>query len=178
VLGIPKSTPSRSLTDTLASGAAFAPGALRRIKLFDTFEEAQLESFLYYLEKVVYQQFSHIVRQGERGDSMYLVVEGEVRTLAIVEGKETTLATISPGGWFGEIALLDQGPRSVDVIANKDSALLKLSSEAFKRLLEEAPMLAVPFLLALCKMQADRVRRTTKRYEDSIRYIRTSGNPG
>jgi CRP-like cAMP-binding protein len=95
--------------------------------------------------------------------------------LAIVEGKETTLATISPGGWFGEIALLDQGPRSVDVIANKDSALLKLSSEAFKRLLEEAPMLAVPFLLALCKMQADRVRRTTKRYEDSIRYIRTSG---
>jgi CRP/FNR family transcriptional regulator, cyclic AMP receptor protein len=157
------------------AGAGFAPTALRRIKLFADLEEAQLESFLRYLEEVRCPQFSHIVRQGQRGDAMYLVLEGEVRALTIVEGKESTLTTIVAGDWFGEISLLDHGPRSVDVIANKDSVLLKLSSDAFERLLGEAPMLAVPFLLALSRTVVGRIRRATKRFEDSVRLIRTSG---
>jgi len=135
----------------------------------------QLESFAHYLELVRFPQFGHIIRRGARGAAMFLVLEGEVRALTIVEGKESTLTNIGVGDWFGEVSLLDHGPRSVDVIANTDSVLLKLSSESFQRLLAEAPMLAVPFLLALSRTVVERVRRATKRYEDSIRFIRTSG---
>ena len=149
--------------------------ALRRIKLFAGLEEPQLAAFIQYLEKVQCPQFSHLVRQGQRGDAMYLVVQGELRALSIVEGKETTLTTLVAGDWFGEISLLDQGARSVDVIANRDSQLLKLSSAAFERLLREAPQLAVPFLLALSRTVAERIRRATKRYEDTVRFIRTGG---
>ncbi len=161
--------------DRTKAGARLPPTALRRIKLFADLEEPQLESFLRYLEEVRCPQFSHIVRQGQRGEAMYLVLEGEVRALTIVDGKESTLATIVAGDWFGEISLLDHGPRSVDVIANKDSILLKLSSEAFELLLREAPMLAVPFLRALSRTVVARIRQATKRYEDSVRFIRTSG---
>jgi CRP-like cAMP-binding protein len=157
-----------------AFNRGLAPTILRGVKLFAGLEDAQLESLLRYLEPLQIPQFSHLVRQGEHGDAMYVILEGELRALTIIEGKETTLATMGSGDCFGEISLLDQGPRSADVIANRDTQLLRLSSAAFERLVREAPALAVPLLLALSRAVVERVRRSTKRYEDSIRFIRTS----
>ena len=153
----------------------FTPAALRRIRLFESLDETQLEAFSHYLEVVNCPQFGHIIRQGECGEAMYLVLEGEVRALSIVEGKEVPLATFSAGQWFGEISVLDKQPRSVDVIANNNSILLKLSSESFERLQQEAPTLALHFLLVLARTLAGRLRRTNKRLEDSIGFIRISG---
>jgi CRP/FNR family transcriptional regulator, cyclic AMP receptor protein len=150
------------------------PEALRSIRLFANLEDSQLKSFLHYLEVVRFPQFSHIVRQGQRGDAMYVVVEGELRVLTIVDGKESILATLTAGDCFGEISLLDQGPRSADVIANRDSVLLRLSNSAFERLVREAPALSVPFLLALSRAVVHSIRHTNKKYEDSIRFIRAS----
>jgi CRP-like cAMP-binding protein len=155
--------------------ASLTSATLRRIKLFKGLEDTQFDSLIRYLEVMRVPQFSHIVRQGQHGDAMYIVLQGEVRALSIVEGKESILATMVSGDCFGEISLLDQGPRSVDVIANKDSTLLKLSSAVFERLVREEPALALPFTLALSREVVDRLRRTTRRYEDSIRFIRTSG---
>jgi CRP-like cAMP-binding protein len=163
-----------SYDTTLQSRHGLAPEKLRSIKLFANLEDSQLKSFLRYLEVVRFPQFSHIVRQGQRGDSMYVVVEGEVRVLTIVDGKESILATLSAGDCFGEISLLDQGPRSADVIANRDSALLRLSNSAFERLVKEAPALSVPFLLALSRAVVHSIRHTNKKYEDSIRFIRST----
>jgi hypothetical protein len=154
--------------------ADVAPGALRRIKLFADFGAPQLDSFFHYLEVVRFPQFSHIVRHGQHGDAMYVIVEGEVRALTIVEGKESILATLTTGDCFGEISLLDQGPRSADVIANKDSVLLRLSKTAFEHLVREAPALSVPFLLALSRAVVYRIRDVTKKYADTIRFIRTA----
>jgi hypothetical protein len=157
-----------------AHAPALNPGSLRRTKLFAGLDEPQLASLAHYLELIRFPQFSHIVRQGQHGDAMYVVTEGEVRVLSIVEGKESILATLTTGDCFGEISLLDQGPRSADVIANKDSVLLRISKAAFDRLVREAPALAVPFLLALSRAVVQRVRRTNLKYEDSIRFIRAS----
>jgi hypothetical protein len=155
-------------------GAALDPEALRRTKLFAGLDAPQLASLAHYLEVIRFPQFSHIVRQGQRGDAMYVVAQGEVRVLTIVEGKESLLATLSAGDCFGEISLLDQGPRSADIIANKDSVLLRISKAAFDRLVCQAPALAVPFLLALSRAVVQRVRRTNLKYQDSIRFIRAS----
>jgi hypothetical protein len=150
------------------------PEALRRMKVFAGLDERQIESFVRYMEVIQCQQFSHIVRKGEHGDAMYIVLEGELRALAMVDGKESTLATMGVGESFGEISLIDQGPRSSDVVANKDSVLLKISTAAFDQLLREAPALAVPFLLALSRSVVGRVRGLTKRYEDSVHFIRAT----
>jgi CRP-like cAMP-binding protein len=151
--------------------------SIRRMKFFAGLDDQQVESFVRYMEVVRYPQFSHIVRKGEHGDAMYLVLEGEVRALTIVDAKESMLATIAAGDAFGEISILDQGPRSADVIANKDSVLLKITAAAFQRLLREAPALAVPLLLGLSRSVVGRVRSLTKRYEDSVHFIRATTAP-
>jgi hypothetical protein len=172
--------PSSPSPSSLAATEELKPGftasaALRRIKLFKTWEESQLEAFSHYFEVVSCPQFGHIIRQGERGEAMYLVLKGEVRALSIVEGRESLLATFPAGQWFGEISMLDQGPREVDVIANRDSVLLKLSRESFELLHREAPTLGLQFLLVLARTLAGRMRHSHKRFEDSIRFIHTSG---
>jgi hypothetical protein len=174
-----RSAPAASLIGTAAGGrgegiAGSKPEVLRRIRIFRGMDVRQIESCLRYMEVVRYPQFSQIVRKGERGDAMYVVLEGELRALTMVDGKESTLATIAAGESFGEISLLDQGPRSSDVVANQDSVLLRIRAASFELLLREAPALAVPFLLALSRSAVARVRGLTKRHEDSVHFIRTT----
>ena len=150
-------------------------GALRRLKILAEFDERQLESFLRYMEVESYKPFAQVVRQGEPGGAMYLVLEGELRARILIDGKETTLSTLHVGDFFGEISILDQGPRSADVIANQPSVLLRISADAFTKLVREAPALATPFLLALSRSVVGRVRALTKKYQDSVHFSRTAG---
>ena len=150
------------------------PGSLRRIKVLADLTDEQLEAFVGFMEIETVRQFSEIVKQGQAGDTMYLVLEGELRVRLMIGGKETTIVTLGPGEFFGEICLFDRGPRSADVVANKDSVLLKISASNFQRLLNEAPKLAAPFLFAMGKSLTGRIRADNKRYRDSINFARTA----
>jgi hypothetical protein len=167
-----KTTPAEEASGAAAQGVK--PGALRRIKIFGDMDDRQLASFLQYMEVLRYPQFSQVVRKGDHGDSMYLVLDGELRARVIIDGRESILSTMGVGECFGELSLLDEGPRSADIVANQDSVLLKISSGALKRLFQEAPALAAPFLLALHRTITSRFRTLTKRYEDTIHLVRSS----
>ena len=161
-----------------APGAAapqgMTPAALRRIKIFAEMDDRQLASFLKYMEVLKLLPNAVIFRKGEQGDAMFLVLEGEVRARVLIEGRESTLSTMGVGECFGELAVLDQSPRSADVLANKESVLVKVSAGALQHLFEEAPALAAPFLLALSRTLTSRIRTLTKRYEDSVHFSRTA----
>ena len=151
------------------------PGMLRRVKALAEMTDSQLERFVQFMQPQDARQWTQIVKQGETDDGMYLVLEGELRVRLMINGKETILATLGPGECFGEIALFDRGPRSADVLANKDSLLLKVSSEAFDKLRAEAPELAVPMLHAISRTLAGRIRADNKRIKDSVNFARTGG---
>jgi CRP-like cAMP-binding protein len=168
---------------SIASGAARpAPGtgsqagieasSLRRIRILAGLDDRQLESFLQFLEVIALEPFRTVVRNGDHGDAMFFVLDGEVRARVIIDGKESTLSTMEAGDFFGEISLLDHGPRSADIIANKQSILLKISTAGFERMVREAPEVATPFLYALARSVASRVRVLTKKYQDSIHVAR------
>jgi CRP-like cAMP-binding protein len=106
---------------------------------------------------------------------MFMVLEGEVRARVMIAGRETTLTTMGVGECFGELAIVDHGPRSADVIANQPTVLIKVSTEALNKMFAEAPALAAPFIFALTKVIAQRVRLLTKRYEDTIQFSRAAG---
>ena len=106
---------------------------------------------------------------------MAVFLEGEVRARVMIDGKESTLTTMGVGECFGELAIVDQGPRSADVIANQPTVLIKVSAGALKKMFTEAPALAAPFTFALARVISQRVRVLTKRYEDSIHFSRTAG---
>jgi len=149
------------------------PGTLRRVRILAGLSDAQLERFARYTELQPVRQWTEIVKQGSPGDAMYLVLEGEVRVRMIIGGKESILATLAAGEFFGEVALFDHGPRSADVVANQDSLLLKISAGAFQRLVGEAPDQAAPFLFAICQTLIARIRADNKRFRDSIAFMRT-----
>jgi CRP/FNR family transcriptional regulator, cyclic AMP receptor protein len=152
------------------------PGMLRRVKALAELNDDQLGRFIRYMEPQNVRQWSHIVKQGDPDDGMYLVLDGELRVRLMIGGKETILATLGSGECFGEIALFDQGPRSADVVANKESSLLKITSEAFDKLRREAPELSAPILFAISKTLAARIRADNKRIKDSVSFARAAGH--
>jgi hypothetical protein len=161
-------------TPTSAGAPGITPGALRRIKILADMDERQLGSFLSYMEILKLLPNATVFQKGDHGDAMFLVLEGELRARVLVDGQESTLATMTVGECFGEMAVIDEGPRSADVLANRECVLLKISADALRRVFKEAPALAAPFLLGLSKTISSRIRKLTKRYEDSILFARTA----
>jgi len=177
--------PSRGRPGHLAHAvrAGVNPDVMLRIKVLADFNEAQLQSFLRYMEIVTLESLSVVVREGEPGDAMFLILEGECRVRVLRRGKESILATLKAGDFFGEVSLLDNGPRSADVVANERSTLLKISTSSFAKLRREAPALAEPFLHALSRILVGRLRSVNKRYVDSVLMMQAlalppTGRPG
>ena len=169
------SSPATAATRVARSDTSVMPrpGALRRIRILAGLTDAQLERFARFTELHPVPQWSEVVKLGSPGDSMYLVLEGEVRVRLMIAGKESVLATLAAGEFFGEVALFDHGPRSADVVANQDSLLLKIPAGAFQRFLGESPEPAASFLYAMCKTLIARIRADNRRFRDSIALMRT-----
>ena len=167
---------SGSAADVQVDKAMITPGMLRRVKALAELSDDQLVRFVHFMEPMSVRQWAHIVKQGEMDDGMYLVLEGELRVRMMIGGKETILATLAAGECFGEMSLFDQGPRSADVLSNKESVLLKITAEAFERLRREAPELSVPILFSISKTLAARIRADNKRIKDSVNFARAAGH--
>ena len=145
------------------SPARFTPGSLRRIKILAEMKDAQLAHLAVFFELQEILQHSEVIKQGEPGDAMFLILSGELRARTMIGGRETILATFGPGDFFGEMSLFDRGPRSADVVANVDSSVLRLSTGSFERLTRDTPSLATPFLKATSRTLAARIRADNKR---------------
>jgi CRP-like cAMP-binding protein len=94
----------------------------------------------------------------------------------MIMAKENVLTTLTSGDFFGEVSLFDHGPRSADVVANRDSLLLRITAASFARLVQEAPQLAAPFLQSICITLTARIRADNKRFKDSIKLIRSASH--
>jgi CRP-like cAMP-binding protein len=160
-----------SLTST---SARLKPGSLRRIKILADMKDAQLAHLADFLEFQKIMQHTVVVRQGEPGDAMFLIMGGELRARTMIGGRETILTTFGPGDIFGEMSLFDQGPRSADVVANVDSAVLRLTNASFDRLTREMPSLATPFLQATSRTLSARIRADNKRLSRVTQQFSTS----
>ena len=161
-----------SLTST---SAGLKPGSLRRIKILAEMKDAQLAHLADFMQFQEILQHTVVVRQGDPGDAMFMIMSGELRARTMIGNRETILTTFGPGDFFGEMALFDHGPRSADVVANVDSHLLRLATTAFERLTREMPSLATPFLQATSRTLSARIRADNKRLERVTQQFSTSG---
>jgi len=96
-----------------------------------------------------------VFKAGDPGETMYVVMEGEVD---ILEGS-TILETAGPGSIVGELALIDDEPRSATVVAKTNSRLVAVDRRRFEFMVTETPF----FALAVMKVLADRLRKTNAR---------------
>jgi len=165
----PKTDASKT-GDPNAAAPNIKPGLLRRVKILGNLDDAQLSRFAQFMELERVNQWTAVVKQGDHGDAMYLILEGELRVRLLVAERETILATLGPGDFFGDLSLFDHGPRSADVVANVDSTVLKMSAAGFEKLAKEAPDIATPFLLSTIKTLAARIRADNKRVRDAMSF--------
>lgn len=106
-----------------------------------------------------------ILRNGDPGNSMMVIVEGRVKiTTAATNGRERILNIIEPGETFGEMALLDGAPRCADAEAMEPTSAIVVGREAFEELLASDPTVARRVIADLCT----RVRKTTALVEDTL----------
>jgi CRP-like cAMP-binding protein len=105
-----------------------------------------------------------ICRQGDPGDCLYGILRGQVRIFNIgAENREILLNILLPGSLFGEIALIDDRPRTAHASAMEDCELLLMHRHHFMPLLEEDARLAIHMLGILC----ERIRWTSAMIEDT-----------
>ena len=146
--------------------------ALRSVPLFASLDDAAATELRSLLSDKTVPQNTRLFRQGDKGDAMYLILQGEVRVRMMIEKKESILATLTSGDFFGEISLFDHGPRSADVIANTNSTLLCFTAAAFEKMIRTAPEIAAPFLLGMGKTLTSRIRADNKRFRETIAFAR------
>jgi CRP-like cAMP-binding protein len=122
---------------------AWAP-ILAAVPLFSELGKRHLKrvAALAHMRRVV--KHTRIVKREDRGDAFYVILDGG----AVVEPGGIALG---PGAYFGELALIDDGPRTADVTATEESLLLEISRTRFARLLRDEPTIAVAMLGELAR---------------------------
>jgi CRP-like cAMP-binding protein len=141
---------------------------LRACPLFREFTGTELAEFVQLLDPREVNAGECIVKQDEAGDSMYLLVTGRAHVVHHRDGRSVELAVLEEGDFFGELALVDQGPRSADVSALEDCVLLGVTQPAMAALAGVYPMAAFKFLITLGRILVSRLRKSNQRYIDSM----------
>ena len=137
--------------------------ALRHCALFGVAEDAALAQLAGRLRQRRFRRNEVIFHQGDPGDSLHIVDEGSVKiTLPSPEGEEAIIATLRPGDFFGELALLDGASRSATAVALEATTTLALPRDAFLDLLDHDRGLRVALLAGL----AHELRRLTRHVEE------------
>jgi len=126
---------------------------LRRTSLFGSCSDKDLELVLGTARQRRFAAGKKIIREGhEGGQGFYLILSGK----AVVEKAGRHLADFGPGDYFGEMALLlDDTPRTADVVATEDTACLVITSWDFKALLHSNPDLGTTIVTELARRLAD-----------------------
>jgi CRP-like cAMP-binding protein len=108
---------------------------LRQIPLFADLSEEDLEQLYQMAEMVSIPAEQLVLREGDPGDSLYVILDGELEVTKRQGSQDVLLAVYEPGQFFGEMALLEQAPRSASVRTLRESTLLVISQAAFQTLL-------------------------------------------
>jgi CRP-like cAMP-binding protein len=133
---------------------------LRRVPLFESLSEPDLQSFAELVRERSYPRGSVIVFEEDPGDALYVVAAGQVKVVLVAEdGREVILSVLGPGSFFGEMAILDEGPRSAHVIAMEESNLLILRRDDFHARLRAMPEVAISLLKEISR----RLRRADEK---------------
>jgi CRP-like cAMP-binding protein len=117
--------------------------ALAQVPLFAGLTPRHVKRLADLTREERYMEGAHVVRAGDIGDTFYVLLEGEAK-VASPSGR--TVNSLRPGDFFGEISLLDGGPRTADVVAETPLVLIGLPRRSFLDLVKAEPEVAVRLL--------------------------------
>jgi len=163
--------PTSDTSDT-ASSMSLREDQLARVSFFDGLTREALALIAQVTTEESHGLGTRIFQYGDPGDKLFIILEGKVRISREVSGMgEEALAVLGAGEVFGEMALLDESPRSAGAIAHERCRLLVITKDAFDDLLFLHKSLAYEVLWSCVRVLSGRLRETN----DKLTFLSTSG---
>jgi len=129
-----------------------SPETLRLVPVFADLDDAALLQLSSTCKPHKYKKNTELIRQGEPGKSLYIIESGRVKIfVASEDGREITINEEGDGSCIGEIALLDDEPRSASVITLEETVAIPISKSAFQACVEDNPAIALAIIRTLTR---------------------------
>jgi CRP-like cAMP-binding protein len=133
--------------------------SLERVAILDALSPQQIGTLAAESADRVYAAGEPVIREGEAGESMFIVIEGRVEvTVREGDGPPVTLRTLGAGDYFGEMSLMTGARRRATVTAIEETRVLELQKGSFKRVLDARPELVGQLGAALQSRLAERTQ--------------------
>lgn len=138
---------------------------MRRAPLLAALDDEDAEALLSQMTPHRMERGDILFREGDRGDSLYVIADGKVKLgRTSTDGRENLVAILGPGEMFGELSLFDPGPRTMTATAVAETTVLGFGNDALTRVLTGRPEVPKALLAALAK----RLRRTNEHLADLV----------
>ncbi len=135
---------------------------LKTLYLLEGIPKDQLETLGEFLNPVTFEDGKTVFAEGTKGDSLFFVSSGQIRISKQVKGQPPKdLAILGPGDCFGEMALIEDVPRSASATAFGKTVLFQLGRKDLNAWLKSHPDLAMGFFAEMVQVQSRRLRRTS-----------------
>ncbi len=132
---------------------------LKKINLFEKFTDEELEKIRNVCQGTFVKRGEVIFKEGDAGDKCYMILKGEVRISKFIPNiGEEALAILRPGAYFGEMALIDNFPRSAHAIANSDASLVVLKKSDLDTIFTTDREMGFKFLWTFARTLSKRLR--------------------
>jgi len=135
-------------------------------RLFTELAAKDVQTILSYMTKTEYPSASFIFKEGETGEKMFLIEEGEVEVFVERKEKHITIAKLTCGDFFGEMGILRNDTRSANIKTVDGVVLYELSREGLMNIISKEGILAAGFLLNLSEVLAERIASTNREVEN------------
>ena len=151
------------LQDELDNRSQGTEVELADVGALGTFDEEDIATIKSFLHRTTYAAGSVIFREGDPGNELFVLTGGTASAyLRQADSGTIRLATFSPGTVFGELAILDAGPRSATVVADTDLVAYVLTATEFARMSAGIPAVAIKLLANLARELSGRLRRANQ----------------
>lgn len=154
-----------AVSGAIGGGDSLELTALRQSQVLRAVPSVELRKLMEAMRRRTYRRGEVVFHQGDPGDTLHVIAAGRVKVVVIAEsGEEIVLFILGPGELFGEIALLDGGPRTASVVAVEPLETATLKRQDFLDLLRRSTVALECVLVAL----AASLRRTTDELSDFV----------
>lgn len=136
---------------------------LKQMVLFHDLDSLELIQLSKLVTHKKYEKGDMVLAEGDMGDSLFVVKNGQFRAFVIRNGVEQQLATFNVGDSFGEMSLIDKQPRSASISALSDGELLEFTKESFETIMGYSQKLQIKLLHNLVNDVSLKLRRTNDR---------------
>ena len=120
---------------------------LKAVPLFGQMAKRELDLLVRQADHLRYPARHQVIKEGTPGEEFWLVIEGNL----VVERGGTTVATLGPGDWFGELSVIDAGPRDATITSTTPVELMVIGRRQFWGALQASPTLMKKVIIGLAR---------------------------